>query len=463
MALLIRGNEFWGEFSFKGERLRMGLGVPVCGQPPPNLKLPGDPAFERSRARALAAFETTKAEYSDPKRAADRLERIHTLVTGHTIKSIKPADLFTVWKNARRKKSKLSDGHAENVQATLTNFLNFLGQAHPKLDDSRAVTGSIASEFMATEEQRGLSNKTYDNALITMRAVFNAAGVAGDFTHNPFRGIPKKDDQGVHRRPYDQETLKLILAGAGENEIVGPIVITAICTGMRREDCVRLKWNVVNLKAGEILMNAGKTDSPLFLPILAPLREVLEKIPQKTEHCFPEAVALFDKNPDKLNDGLKKILRSAGLREHEIEVKGPRLRRPSVEGFHRFKTSFVSMALDSGVPMPMLQKLVGNEVVDLVMATYYQPGKDAVKDTISAKFPTFLTGAPKDDPCSVLEQVLHQLDGLAPENWAERCAGAASLVRKAIEMLKPRHEFTHAHDPRTILGGTFGGRAANDR
>ena len=236
MALFIKNGEFWGEFEYNHERTRFRLGVQVCGQPPPHLKLLGDVVFERARTRALVEFETLKKEFTDPKKSVDRLSRIHLLATGKDVLQIKPGELFEVWMQARRRKTTLALRHVSNVQTTLTRFVAFLRVSHPKLTDYLGVSKAIASEFMAKVEASGVSNKTYDNVLITMRAAFNAAGQKAENPHNPFSGIPKKEDKTVHRRPYAKDVLEYIIQAASEDLIVGPVIITAACSPRRQVD-----------------------------------------------------------------------------------------------------------------------------------------------------------------------------------------------------------------------------------
>lgn len=442
MALTIKNGEFWGEFEFNKERVRFPLGVKICGQPPPTLKLPGDVVFERSRTRALVEFEAQKKEFLDPKKSADRLARIHQMVTGVVIETIKPADLVDVWLKARRRKTKLSARHVENVRAIVDRFTAFLSRAYPKISDFLSVTPAIAAEFMEGEEGRGISNKTHDNILIALRAIFRAAGVKAGSPNQPFAGIPKKEDRTIHRKPYSPVELQKILEAALADPVVGPVIIAAACTGMRREDCVRLPWRNVNLEAGEIQLRARKTNEPLFIPILLPLRKVLERLPQQSEFCFPAAVEMFNTNPDGLNWRLGKIVKAAGFSEPDIETSGPRLRKPSTVGFHRFKTTFVSLALNAGVPVAMLRKIVGNTVVELVLEVYYQPSRDAIKDVLDSRLPAFYTGHVKHDLCADLRVVLETLSGVTATNWQQRVDRAEKKLREAItqqQLREPNH------------------------
>lgn len=231
-----------------------------------------------------------------------------------------------------------------------------------------------------------------------------------------------------------------MLEAAVGDPVVGPVVIAAACTGMRREDCVKLPWRSVNLEAGEIQLRARKTNEPIFVPILLPLRKSLESLPRRSEFCFPAAVEMFNGNPDGLNWRLGKIVKGAGFSEPEIEINGPRLRKASTVGFHRFKTTFVSLALNAGVPIAMLRKIVGNTVVEVVLENYYQPSRDAIKESLDMRLPGFFTGHVKHDPVTNLNAALEVLGGLTPMNWEQRVNLAKENLREAVRHLRFREK-----------------------
>jgi hypothetical protein len=270
MALLIPKGcaEFWGEYEVNSKRVRLALGVPVRGQRPATLRLQGDVIFERSRALAIAAFEDKRRELTDPLRAAGHLERIHELITGVTLETLTPSDLLQTWKNARRKEEGLSDAHVENVEGLLARFVAFLRDRYPRVSDVRGVTVAIAEAFMHTEEGRGVASKTYNNLLGTLSAVFSAASARAGLAFNPFGQIPKKSAKMVHRRPFPVDELERILSAAKDDAVVGPVVITAACSGMRRSDCANLQWRVVDLEKGEMCPIADKNGEQIGCRVL---------------------------------------------------------------------------------------------------------------------------------------------------------------------------------------------------
>ena len=425
MALLIPrgGSEFWGEFEINGKRLRLPLEVPVRGERPTTLRVPGDVAFERSRALALSAFEDKKRELTDPKRAAARLERIHELVSGVALEVIRPSDLLESWRHARRKGEGLSNAHVANVQGLLRRFELFMANRYPRATDIRGVTVVIAEEFMRSEEERGVASKTYNNHLGTMAAVFATVSSRVGLAFNPFGKIPKKAGKMVHRRPFEILELERILIEARNDEVVGPVVIAAVCTGMRRSDCVRLQWRNVDLERGEMSLSASKTGEPLFIPIFAPLRSCLEALPRKGPYCFPAAVTMLARNPDGLTWRLSKILRSAGIAPAEASATyGRRLKAPSLQGFHALKTSFVTLSLNAGISMEIVRKVVGNTVVEVVRKHYFRPSKENVKAEFQSKLPAFMSNRRNDGVAELIAEATTLIEAVKPTDF-EHCRG----------------------------------------
>lgn len=435
MALFIpkNGSEFWGEFVLRTKRVRVPLHVAVRGQRPENLRLPGDPEFERSRARALIVLEKTIEELKDESREAGRLEKIQSILTGSKKELLGPQQLLEVWKQVPRKRD-VSNEHVLNVSAVFRRFSEFMGAK--KVRDLRAVSKAHAEEFMTAEWQRGVSGKTYNNVLGTMVAGFNAAASRCGLATNVFAHIPKRDENTIHRTPYAVPELEKILSWANADPLVGPVAITAACTGMRRRDCARLRWEQVDLKLNQVSVVTSKTRKLVEIPMFAPLRAILAGRDRKGTFCFPEAAEMYAVNSDGLNWRLTKLLERAGFGSEEIpKSEGQRLRAPARMGFHRFKTTFVSLALDGGVEMEMLRKIVGNKTVSVIRDSYYQPQRDDVNRVFISKMPSVLTGLKKAPP-RALESALALAQSLAPDTVISLKPELLRLLQEALRPAK---------------------------
>jgi integrase len=429
---LKKGSKWWyGDFEVSGQRHVIPLGVEWRGKPPPpmkpgdKLKKRGDEAFERSRLEAFVAFQEKRKEFTDPSKAADRLQRIHQMQMGSPIEKVRIDQLADTYKNALRKKP-LAPRHSKNSCLIIDSFVKFIHREYPRVGDIRMVTGAMTEKYMKEEEERGIKEGTYNNVRGTLSAAFETARAAAGLAINPFVKIPKKANKHViHRKPFTEDEIEAILKAAAADSVVGPVVITAACTGMRLGDCAQLSWASVNLKMGMLNVDVHKTDTPVQIPLLPPLRQVLESrqpTPDDEGYCFPEARAIYDRNSQILNRHLKEILVQAGVKGDEVEVqpKGKRQRKPSRRGFHAFKTTFVTIARRYGIADSWLRKVIGNQVLKIVDENYFRPDDEQLMHEFMSKMPSAFTGNSRKAvaPLVRIESLLDQLASMNPENWA---------------------------------------------
>lgn len=414
MALFVHGNQFYSEITVRGRRVRQALGVEVQGVAPKSLSALGDSAFEKSRRQALVAQAQLKADFADPIKAADRLDRLSEALTGETKSVVKVSDLFATWLNSPRKKPLKSQQRKDEVKALIEEFTEFLESS---ITDFRQIKYRHAADFVATWPE-GLSPKARTNRIVNLRAVFSAAAKRVGDVKNVWAAIPVEDADTIHREPYSEGELAKILAAADRDDEIGGVVITAAATGMRREDCAMLHWTSVDLLGGLVQVRCEKNGAAVVIPILPPLRSWLERQEKKEGYCFRRAAELAEDNPDGLNVRLKNLLRSCGLDTGQVQAHSKdmrRLRKATKVGFHRFKTTFVTLALSNGVPLPLLTKIIGNSDIRVVLRHYNQPDVSALKAAMESKMPVVLTGAKKETISST--GVRARLQAMTTDTW----------------------------------------------
>ncbi len=254
---------------------------------------------------------------------------------------------------------------------------------YPRIADLRLVTPPMALEFMADQQARGITLATLNRIRESLMAACSGAMKLADLAKNPFKEVVKYDENRgqVHRTPFSVQEITMILSHVAEQPVVGPVIVTALCTAMRRKNCALLEWQQVDLVNNLIKVQTFKTGVWVMIPLFPALRSILEQIPRNGEFCFPEAAKMYDENPDGLTWRFMQVLLSSGVigkkspeqAKVEAEMKG-RIRAPSAQAFAACKTTFVTLALNAGIPEAMLRKVVGNKSLQLVLDHYYQPG-----------------------------------------------------------------------------------------
>ncbi|MDO8348861.1 MAG: site-specific integrase [Planctomycetota bacterium] len=167
---------------------------------------------------------------------------------------------------------------------------------------------------MDAEAARGVSPKTWNDSLKLLRATFKHLHPQLSEGSNPFHGLVTKASETVNREPFTVEELRAITDACAGDDFIRPLIVTGMCTAMRRGDCCLLKWADVDLKAGFLSVETAKTGERVDIPIFPMLAEELNRAKARagnSEFCFPEAARMYQSNPDGITWLVKQVLARA--------------------------------------------------------------------------------------------------------------------------------------------------------
>lgn len=176
------------------------------------------------------------------------------------------------------------------------------------------VTAAMAEAFMQSEKARGVSGRTYNAVLILLRSSFKMLAQKASLTRNPFSGIITATEDTIHRQPFTQDELQAILKAADEDPFIRPLIVTGMCTAMRRGDCCLLRWEDVDLKERFVRVKTAKTGETVEIPMFPVLCAELNKLnPQKSGYIFPDQAKMHLKNSQGISVRVKRVLEMAGF------------------------------------------------------------------------------------------------------------------------------------------------------
>lgn len=434
MALQIdpKQSQWWyARVVINGRKAKKNLGVKWRGTPPPKLSMLGDLAFERSRASAQAALEKLQTELKRKSTAEELVQTIHEIRTGARVASVPLNDAGARWKALPRRRP-LSKRYVAQAESWMKRFVDYVAEHHTSLRDMDQITPPVARAFLKAEEARGVSGKTYNNILIFLRSAFEALKDDAGIAKNPFVGIPTREEDTVFRKPFSAEELEAIIAAAKQDKFIYPIIVTAMCTAMRRGDCCTLLKSAVDLPNRFIKVKTSKTGELVQIPIFPLLREVLESLePNDSPFVFPQQEMTYQLNSDNITLRVRKVLRAAGFFDPKEgaadegvasrgEIRQERkngLRKASVRDFHSFRVTWVTLALNAGVPLEIVQKVTGHRTAGIVMKHYFQPGREDFRRTLTDKLPALIAGGPEKKPLDTAE-LRSALRAMKPKTWA---------------------------------------------
>ena len=329
MALQIRwkkdgklASRYWyADFLVAGKRHVVPLGVKIRGTIPESLKSPGDAKFERSRGAAKAKHDKAVEKARETGSTVKILEHIVDIRTEGQSRSLLIERLPNAWAALPRRR-KLSTAYLAYGSGTLQKFVEYMTKHHAGTKKLSDVTVKHVKEFMA-EQDKGLTSRTWNEKRMILKAAFCHIEPTGDVCRQLTRTLPERaEDAAVHRQPFTKEDINAILEAAKDDNLIRPLIVTAVATAMRRGDCARLKWSGVDMAAGFICVKSTKTNETVEIPIMPILFGEL-KLAAKRKHgpddyVFPEAAALYEQNADGLNNRLRQILAKAGFVDQKV-------------------------------------------------------------------------------------------------------------------------------------------------
>ncbi len=311
---------WYGRYEINGRLVRPNLFIKIAGTPPASRSLrdEGDGAFERSRATAQAKLDGIVEEARTKQGSVRLVEKLYEIKTGEAIRSILLANLPEEWAKIARKR-KPNARYASQCQSTLKRFAEFVHQENVKTVEIAHVTRTAARSFMDAESSRGVTAKTWNDILKLLRATFKYLLPAGAI--NPFSDLPTRETETIFRKPYSPEELAAIVDAARTDEFIRPLLVTGICTAMRRGDCCLLQWSDVDLQRRFITVKTAKTGQTVSIPIFPMLYDEFKLATRNQKSndgfVFPEQARMYQENPDGITWRVKKVLAAAGFRDEE--------------------------------------------------------------------------------------------------------------------------------------------------
>jgi integrase len=322
-------------------------------------------------------------------------------------------------------------------------FARWMEQNHIEIGNLAEVTETAVGEYLA-EFRCHHSATTYNNHVCALREVFRTLAEKAGVTHDPWAGVCLRSDDSVSRRELTlDEVERLYSAASKEGAQWKLLVMVGIYTGLRLGDCCRLSWECVNLERQVIQVIPEKTKKhmhgrPITIPIHGALLDALQtamhevrgkreegregtreegkegtreegtgKREEKREDgvcsgtnatsagssfsLLPLTSSLSFVNPTiaelylnrkwQIAEGLRKIFKMANI-TMSVRLEG-RSRKSVVASFHSLRHTFVSLSANAGVPLPVVQSIVGH-CSTAMTRHYYHENLDALRSAVAS-------------------------------------------------------------------------------
>jgi integrase len=239
---------------------------------------------------------------------------------------------------------------------------------------AKNIKGKIKRKKTVVTRPRAIASVNRELALL--RKMFNVAERMRWIDRSPFKDgdslISIADEKKRDRVLTQAEEQRLLAACTGKREHLGPIIICALDTGMRKSEILRLMWNEVDLESNRIrvLATNTKTLSERTVPITSRLKTELLKIQNKYGYSvekgenFPVFTGIFHfylsrKSDFDIKHSFDSARREAGL--------------PDVR-FHDLRHTAATRLVRAGMPLEDVGKILGHSQAQ---TTYRYVNSDA--------------------------------------------------------------------------------------
>ena len=269
------------------------------------------------------------------------------------------------------------------------HFARWMEHSYLPVDDLAGVTGDMIAEYLACLRDE-LCATTYNNRVCVLREIFRTLAKKAGLEEDPWEGVRMRPDDSHSRRELTMEELRRLLAVARN---VGDewyaLFLIGIYTGLRLGDCCRLDWLQVNFAEKVIQVDPQKTkrhhQRMVTIPIHPTLGSALVKLKvskgQMGGPVLPLVFQSYMTSRSRVADRLSSIFRQANITTC-VKLVGRHRRTPEAT-FHSLRHTFVSFAANAGVPLHIVQSIVGHESTAMTRH-YYHENIDALKSAVAA-------------------------------------------------------------------------------
>lgn len=292
-------------------------------------------------------------------------------------------------------------------------FARWMEHNHLEIKDLAQVTEEVVSEYLA-EFRCYHSATTYNNHVCVIREIFRVLADKAGITNDPWSKVCLRADDSLSRRELTVDEVERLYTSASTlGKEWKLLLMTGIYTGLRLGDCCCLKWECVNIERQVIQLVPSKTKKhfhghmvtiPIHAHLLGELRQLwncckAESGKDLDSICAQGKEEAVVRHPTivspyvnatiadayihhkwKVDDGLRKIFKAANI-SMNMRVEG-RKRKSVVASFHSLRHTFVSLSANAGVPLPVVQSIVGH-CSTAMTRHYYHENEESLRAAVA--------------------------------------------------------------------------------
>jgi len=259
-------------------------------------------------------------------------------------------DEFLEWSRAHKRSYIRDEGLVKNLKSYFGNILLY------------QITRRQAEEYQAwrvnqrKRNGRPISPATVNREIAVLKRIINKAIEWGKASANPVSRIKMFPEEGKLRFLSNKELERLIECVP---ELLKPIIIIAVFTGMRRGEILNLKWANIRWDLGLLCVEHTKTNKIREIPMAKVVRDILWELKKKStsEYVFTDRQGRRLKT---VRFWFDKAVKNAGLKDCT---------------FHTLRHTFASDLVKANINLKVVQELLGHRDLGVTLRyAHLSPG-----------------------------------------------------------------------------------------
>lgn len=243
-----------------------------------------------------------------------------------------------------------SDKTLRYYSITIRNMMKIVSKQvqHITTDDLREYLGEY-------QQQRGCSKANIDNIRRNLSSFFSWLEDEDYILKSPVRRIHKIRTAKTVKETYSDETLELMRDNCNSLRDLAIIDLLA-STGMRVGELVRLNRNDIDFESREcVVFGKGSKERPVYFDARTKIH-LKNYLNSRTDSNPALFVTLNLPHDRLLVSGVEIRLRKLGSKLNLQKVHP-----------HKFRRTLATRAIDKGMPVEQVQKLLGHSKIDTTM------------------------------------------------------------------------------------------------
>ena len=280
------------------------------------------------------------------------------------------------------------------------HFAKWMEHSYLPVKDLGGITADMVSEYLACLKSE-ICASTYNGRVCILREIFHVLSKKAGIEVDPWEDVRLRPDDCHSRRELSMDELRrLITAAKSVVDKNGKVIskwhklfLIGIYTGLRLGDCCKLDWSSINIAEGIIQLIPSKTrrhahGKPITIPIHRSLGAALIDTgsPSNSTRDYsgpvlPYISEMYTRSRWQVNHELARIFKKAHITT-SVRLEGRKNRTPEAT-FHSLRHTFVSFSANAGVPLHIVQSIVGHESTAMTRH-YYHENLSALQQAVNA-------------------------------------------------------------------------------